>query len=48
MKRLMKRLEDLMAAIAFAEAGEHDTALEILGEQKKAGRRKRTVCGCAY
>lgn len=32
MKRFMKKLEDSMAAVAFAEAGEFDTAREILEE----------------
>ncbi|MBI4690881.1 MAG: hypothetical protein HY754_11560 [Nitrospirae bacterium] len=32
-KNLMKRVEDVMAAIAFAEAGEHETAREIAGNK---------------
>jgi hypothetical protein len=28
MKRLMKKLEDIMVAITFAEAGEYDVAAE--------------------
>jgi hypothetical protein len=30
MKRLMKKLEDMMVAVTFAEAGEYDTANEIM------------------
>jgi hypothetical protein len=30
MKRLMKKLEDIMVAITFAEAGEYDAATETL------------------
>lgn len=33
MNRLMRRLEMLFVAITFAEAGEHDTARELLGDQ---------------
>jgi len=34
MKRLMKKLEDAMSAVAFAEVGEHETAREILKDHK--------------
>ncbi|HEX8949146.1 MAG TPA: hypothetical protein VF790_09305 [Dissulfurispiraceae bacterium] len=30
MKGLMRRLEDLMIAVTFAEAGEHGTVREVL------------------
>ncbi len=34
MKRLMKKLEDIYAAVAFAEAGEAETSRKILREEK--------------
>ena len=34
MKKLMKKIEDAMSAVAFAEAGEHEKAREILKGQK--------------
>ena len=38
MKRLSKRLEKLMMAVTFAEAGEHETAREIMQENEKTDR----------
>lgn len=35
MKKLTKKLERLFTAAAFAEAGEHDTAREILREEER-------------
>ncbi len=35
MKKWLKKLEDIMAAVAFAEAGEFETAKETLKEQRK-------------
>jgi hypothetical protein len=35
MKKLTKKLERLFTAVAFAEAGEHDTAREILREEER-------------
>jgi hypothetical protein len=44
MKTLVKKLEDIYAAAAFAEAGESETARELLRERKSADKqlRKRT------
>ena len=36
-----KRLENIWAAVAFAEAGEFETAREILKEEKYAEKRQR-------
>jgi len=36
MRRLMKRLEKMMVAITFAEAGEYETVKEILREEETA------------
>lgn len=41
MKGLRKRLEDLMNAVAFAEANEHETALSFVGA--KATRKKKVA-----
>lgn len=38
MKRLMKKFEDIMVAITFAEAGEYETSKEMSG-------RKEEICG---
>ncbi len=35
MKKLAKKLERLFSAVAFAEAGEFDTAREILREEER-------------
>ncbi len=42
MNRLMKKLEDIMVAITFAESGEYDIAKEMLGETKPTEEEKRT------
>jgi cellobiose-specific phosphotransferase system component IIA len=38
MKRLLKKIEGAMAAVAFAEAGEFETAREIMREQPDAAQ----------
>jgi hypothetical protein len=43
MKCLLKRIENLYAAIAFAEAGEFDTARPIMKEKKKIHKRPRNA-----
>ncbi len=43
MKGLMKRLENMMMAVTFAEAGEHDTAREILKETEEAKKKNRVT-----
>ena len=35
----MEKMEDVFAAAAFAEAGEHETAREMLREQKTDQKR---------
>ncbi len=41
MKKLLKKLENIYAAVAFAEAGESDTAREIMREDKRVQKRDR-------
>ncbi len=40
MKWLSEKLEKLMMAVTFAEAGEHEAAREILREDRKTDRVK--------
>ncbi len=39
MKKLLKKLEDIYAAVAYAEAGEFETAKEIMREEKRTQKR---------
>ena len=41
MKKFIKKIENIYAAVAFAEAGEHETAREILREDKHPQKRDR-------
>jgi len=34
MKRLMKKFEDIMVSITFAEAGEYDSVKELFSDKK--------------
>ncbi len=41
--KLLKRIENIFSAVAFAEAGEHETARRILkdDERQRAAERKK-------
>jgi hypothetical protein len=41
MKKFMEKLENIYSAVAFAEAGEHETARAILRENKRDQKRGR-------
>ncbi len=41
MFKFKETFDRLMAAITFAEAGEHDTAMEILHDKPEKSSRKR-------
>jgi hypothetical protein len=41
MKKLIKKLETIFSAATFAEAGEYDTAREILREEEREQKRER-------
>jgi len=40
-KSLLKKFEDIMTTVTFAEAGEHETAREILSEKTDNGYEKK-------
>jgi hypothetical protein len=40
MNNLSKRFEKIMMAITFAESGEHDTAREMMREDKRPEKRE--------
>jgi hypothetical protein len=42
MKKLLKKLEDIYSAVAFAEAGEFDTARELMKEERLQKRERRS------
>ena len=42
MKKLMRKIENIYAAVAFAEAGEHETAREIMRKDDRPQKRERT------
>lgn len=44
MKTMLEKLENLFAAISFAEAGEHDTAKSVMERQDRAANVRR-FCG---
>ncbi|MCK5504324.1 MAG: hypothetical protein KAJ10_04145, partial [Thermodesulfovibrionia bacterium] len=41
--RKVSRLERVMMAVTFAEAGEHDTAIEIMRGEKRTQKRDRAT-----
>jgi hypothetical protein len=43
MKKLLRKLERLFAASAFAQAGEFDTAREILREEERPQKTDRVT-----
>jgi hypothetical protein len=43
--KILKRLENIFSAVAFAEAGEHETARQILKENEKEMAAERNKTG---
>ncbi|MEW6110177.1 MAG: hypothetical protein AB1632_13585 [Nitrospirota bacterium] len=43
MKKLLKKLETTMVAVSFAEAGEFETAREIMNEDKPRKTDRPTI-----
>jgi hypothetical protein len=43
MKKFLRKFETAMAAVAFAEAGEHETAREIMKEYQLIAGKVRTL-----
>ncbi len=43
--KILKRLENIFSAAAFAEAGEHETARQILREDVAQDKAKREETG---
>jgi hypothetical protein len=41
MRKILRKIENIYAAAAFAEAGEFDTAREILRDEDRDQKRKR-------
>ncbi|MFC1896240.1 hypothetical protein ACFL0Q_06215 [Thermodesulfobacteriota bacterium] len=40
-RNILDKLEQVMVAVAFAEAGDHQSALEIMNEKSRRKKRKR-------
>jgi hypothetical protein len=43
MKKLLKKIEDIYAAAAYAEAGEFETAREILNKETQIQKKDRVT-----
>jgi hypothetical protein len=47
MRKLLARLEALFAAVAFAEAGDADTARQLAPPERRRASRLRAIAGRA-